>query len=451
MASIAALTFPPSEPSLIILAELQRALKSDPLLDELAFLKSVETEEYASINNIEGSIALQALFWTAENHKLAVAYFAVPPLLHAANAALFDPNIRKEEYQIATKCVLVLNADSYTAWNLRKKFVAISPENLRDELKFTSFILTKHPKSIETWVQRRWALERLVILEGQDLLSTTEYQEERRVVHAALRNHRRNYYAWRHMTWLLPRTKLADLLGEWRDISRFCREFPSDHSAHSFKMALMETILALAAQQENFPSPSPTQVARGVEAFTWETARARLEAALIASSLIQSTWMIETFPGHESTWQGRRAVLCAIRSRPHLAPAFLAKSKETPVVADIEAINQIDECIGLLGHLIFNNAHCHAWSGRTPVSDEDYSADDSDREALLTSSGTDIYAENLRIAVQMCGILDIELPSIPHSLVAEKEWAQLQSGRNDDAPTFVERHLTWLDRVMAER
>jgi hypothetical protein len=122
--------------------------------DELAFLKSVETQEYASINDIQGSIALQALFWTAEEHKLAVAYFAIPPLLHAANAALFDPNIRKEEYQIATKCVLVLNADSYTAWNLRKKFVAISPQNLRDELKFTSFILTKHPKSIETWVQR---------------------------------------------------------------------------------------------------------------------------------------------------------------------------------------------------------------------------------------------------------------------------------------------------------
>jgi hypothetical protein len=298
---------------------------------------------------------------------------------------------------------------------------------------------------------RRWALERLVILEGQDLLSMTEYQEERRIVHAALRNHRRNYYAWRHMTWLLPRTRLADLLGEWRDISRFCREFPSDHSAHAFKMALMETILYLATEQESLPSPSPTQMARGVEAFTWETARARLEAALLASSLIQSTWMIETFPGHESSWQGRRAVLHAIRSRPHLAPSLLTKRSETPIVADIEIISQIDEAVGLLGHLIFNNAHCNAWSGRTPVSDEDYSADDSDREALLTSSGTDIYAENLRVAVQMCGILDIDLPPITHSLTAEKEWAQRQKDRHDDAPMFVERHLTWLDRVMVRQ
>lgn len=397
-----------------------------------------------------------------------MAYFAVPSLLHAANSALFSPDIRKEEYQIATKCVLVLNADSYTAWNFRKMFVAITPQNLRDELKFTAFILTKHPKSIETWVQRcvfktrkskcfdfhtkkcvefssrRWILERLVILEGHDALSTDEFAEEKRVVYQALQRHRRNYYAWRHMTWILARTKFADLLQEWKDISRFCREYPSDHSAATFKAALLEIIVNLASKQDCYNSPSPGMFGFA-DKFTWDTVQVKLESALLASSLIQSTWMIETFPGHESTWQARRGVISALLKRPQSRALWFSKTSTIPLVAEIDYISQIDEVVSLLGQLIITNSHSHAWSGRTPVSDE---ASDSDREALYNSAGLDSSTENLRGAVQICGLLDVEIPSFPHSLSSEIDWAKSQASRNEEAEPLVKQHLSWLETVM---
>lgn len=187
------------------------------------------------------------------------------------------------------------------------------------------------------------------------------------------------------------------------------------------------------------------QIQRGLEPFSWDLARQQLESALLIASLVQSTWMIETFPGHESTWQARRFVLHALQSRPATRTSLFEPSPTVAVLADIDLIAQIDEVVGLLGELLITNTHCHAWSGRTPLSDDE-AADDSDREDLLrSSSGTDIFSEVLRGAVQLSGLLDLQLPGV-HSLQSERAWAQEQASRHEDVPRLVSQHLFWLER-----
>ena len=52
----------------------------------------------------------------------------------------------------ATKCLLLVAADCYSAWNLRRKFIKNS--DIQNELNLVNLILTKYPKSPETWSYR---------------------------------------------------------------------------------------------------------------------------------------------------------------------------------------------------------------------------------------------------------------------------------------------------------
>lgn len=59
----------------------------------------------------------------------------------------------KELIQL-TRGILLINSDSYSTLNIRKKLIQcdwILPE---EEIEFLNLLFTKHPKSVESWSHR---------------------------------------------------------------------------------------------------------------------------------------------------------------------------------------------------------------------------------------------------------------------------------------------------------
>lgn len=66
----------------------------------------------------------------------------------------------RTDHQAAT-VILTVNPDFTTAWNIRKSFLklpSLSAEKIQCELHFSSLLLTRAPKSGDTWSHRYWLL-----------------------------------------------------------------------------------------------------------------------------------------------------------------------------------------------------------------------------------------------------------------------------------------------------
>jgi protein prenyltransferase alpha subunit repeat containing protein 1 len=68
-----------------------------------------------------------------------------------------------------TRTILLVSADNYTAWNIRKKIITLDLDNgtnpntmLDDEVTFMNLVNSKHPKSGESWEHRNWVLRTLL-------------------------------------------------------------------------------------------------------------------------------------------------------------------------------------------------------------------------------------------------------------------------------------------------
>lgn len=103
----------------------------------------------------------------------------------------------------ATKAILLVNAQHYHAWNLRRHLVAdqVSGILVDDELRFTALILTKHSKSAPGWAYRRWLLAQQRADSVHRRLATANAELQ---LTARLCNYyAKNYYAWTHRHWVL--------------------------------------------------------------------------------------------------------------------------------------------------------------------------------------------------------------------------------------------------------
>lgn len=80
---------------------------------------------------------------------------------------------------------------------------------LKLELKFLDLLLTKHPKSSETWTHRRWVVRMLYdnVLRKNDNVGRTEaariVEREIKVCGDVARVYPKNYYAWTYRAWVL--------------------------------------------------------------------------------------------------------------------------------------------------------------------------------------------------------------------------------------------------------
>ena len=93
-------------------------------------------------------------------HKLGLAFSALPALYSAARALFMRRPLADGVAARATRSMLLVNADCYVAWAMRKRLVVRSAATAEGEIALCDLVLTQHPKSMETWTHREWALRR---------------------------------------------------------------------------------------------------------------------------------------------------------------------------------------------------------------------------------------------------------------------------------------------------
>ncbi|KAK7115341.1 hypothetical protein V1264_001228 [Littorina saxatilis] len=140
-----------------LFADLNHAFRKDPLIDEYDFLPVTEPQ-----NNASPLLLVE--------HKLGLELWSVRLLFRYAYNRLMnwrDRNqasvfIDPQELIHLSRAVLMVNPDCYTAWNIRKELIENGDLPLADDLKLGQLILSKFPKSAETFIHRRWLFQRLV-------------------------------------------------------------------------------------------------------------------------------------------------------------------------------------------------------------------------------------------------------------------------------------------------
>ncbi|KAL0586820.1 hypothetical protein ABG067_003440 [Albugo candida] len=121
----------------------------DPLIDEVGYILDEASQSFQ-----------------LHSHKLAIALRVAPQLFregrdefHSLNSNLNVPQVPDAilaRLSNATRAIVLISPDFYSAWNTRRKLVARSYLTLNEELKFCTLVLLFHPKSIDTWAYRRW-------------------------------------------------------------------------------------------------------------------------------------------------------------------------------------------------------------------------------------------------------------------------------------------------------
>lgn len=99
------------------------------------------------------------------------------------------------ELHRATRALLLVNANHYAAWAARRSLVSRLQRTREKELSLSSLILTKHPKSAQTWEYRRWLLSE----DNVHSWAAGELALAQRLTHY----YAKNYYAWTHRLWIM--------------------------------------------------------------------------------------------------------------------------------------------------------------------------------------------------------------------------------------------------------
>jgi len=173
-------------------------------------------------------------FYLSRSHKLAISKQALPALLFSASQHLLDlqPSLlllssspssllldTLSLIQHTTQVLTLLNAQHYTAWNIRKQLILLplasshlissakdSETNehsteivnrCQTELKHLALTLSKRPKSSEAWAHRKWVLHTLSLHHPLHN-AALNVSEEIRLCEYTVNAHKRNYYSWTH-------------------------------------------------------------------------------------------------------------------------------------------------------------------------------------------------------------------------------------------------------------
>lgn len=151
-----------------------------------------------------------------------------------------DPKI----LETASKCLLVLYPDNYTAWNVRKRLISEGHLNIHQELVFLSFLSTKSPKKTLIWSHWEWNMQRApLVLMQWDRVSL--------VLDRAASRYPCNYSVW-HLRWMLlcrcqeelseSQTTLAETIfvsDEWAWLTRWLGAHPTDISGWSYAQSFI--------------------------------------------------------------------------------------------------------------------------------------------------------------------------------------------------------------------
>ncbi|KAK9175196.1 hypothetical protein WN944_027202 [Citrus x changshan-huyou] len=165
--------------ALNLLAQLERILDLDPLIDEVGFIHPSQfatlKEEIGDSLSSEDKDHESTSFWIRD-HKLGISTQILIPVYKAAKHAFmsalrqyktpgyFSGKSQDDtlaiEVMIHSKALLLLSCDFATAWNSRKLIVSNKQllTILMDELRLSALVLSYSPKSEQAWSHRRWVI-----------------------------------------------------------------------------------------------------------------------------------------------------------------------------------------------------------------------------------------------------------------------------------------------------
>lgn len=227
-----------------------------------------------------------------ESHKLGIGMSILKPLFKEAHALFHTARRSANEKEgnqqqphkslvDATRALLLINPDMYTAWNVRKQLILQHTLYETDELVFLDLVFTKHTKKACAWAHRRWCLARLPESKAMD---------HRRVMHELALTARiaelfpKNYYAWTHRWWVVDRVPGEGVL---REQVAFAQEWGGRHVWDMSAVNFLHHVLARLVRQH-----SPLDAGTVLEEVLGSNAR-----------------QLDSYPGHEALWYQRRGLL----------------------------------------------------------------------------------------------------------------------------------------------
>uniref|UniRef100_A0A8C5XUU3 Protein prenyltransferase alpha subunit repeat containing 1 n=1 Tax=Microcebus murinus TaxID=30608 RepID=A0A8C5XUU3_MICMU len=196
-------------------------------------------------------------------NKLGVESWCVRFLLPYVHNKLLSTRkqwLNRDEPTDITCTLLLLSPDFTTAWNVRKELILSGTLNPIKDLHLGKLVLTKFPKSPETWIHRRWVLQQLIqetslpsfVTKGNLGTIPTErtlwlIQEEMKVCGEAAGRYPSNYNAWSHRIWVLQHVAKLDvkiLLDELSSTQHWASLLVSDHSGFHCRQFLLKSLIS---------------------------------------------------------------------------------------------------------------------------------------------------------------------------------------------------------------
>lgn len=301
-----------------VVKDITNAFKRNPNIDEIGLIPCPEARYNRSpIVLVENKLGVES--WCV---KFLLPYVHNKLLLYRQRKQWLD----REALVDITCTLLLLNPDFTTAWNVRKELLQCGVLNPEKDLYLGKLALSKHPKSPETWIHRRWVLQSLqkeCSPSGQELKDSAEsrrqcerlqraLQEEMRVCAEAAGRYPSNYNAWSHRIWVLQnmaKGNLKVLHDELSSTRLWVSMHVSDHSGFHYRQHLLKALakeLSPAAEKDVHTSQQPN--GESTATASDDNHHKDVMPRLFHEEIQLCTDLIESYPGHETLWCHRRHV-----------------------------------------------------------------------------------------------------------------------------------------------
>ncbi|GBB99834.1 hypothetical protein RclHR1_03650010 [Rhizophagus clarus] len=216
----------------------------------------------------------------------------------------------------STRCLVIINADCYSALNTRKKLIIDNYINPTNELKFIDLLFTfpKHTKQSIIWFHRKWVILRIQLhLSSNDI---SQWQHEINITRRVAELYPKNYYAWTHRHWILLKITTDSIqsksffVNELKIMKIWVQNNISDYSGFQH---LQRCLIRLSQCYDNsfsdFYGISRKDILKKININTQLQNRDSKNSS--DSDSIVSLWykeiqftkdLILRYPGHESLW-----------------------------------------------------------------------------------------------------------------------------------------------------
>ncbi|XP_045156593.2 protein prenyltransferase alpha subunit repeat-containing protein 1-like [Mercenaria mercenaria] len=320
-----------------LFSDLNNAFRRDPEIDEFDFIPVLEPK-----NNRSPVVLV--------DHKLGLELWCVKILFQYAYHTLMGWRSKKsykfmepQELAVLARAVVLVNPECYTAWNIRKELIELGDVSEMEDLRLSALVLTRHPKSSETFVHRRWVLGRFienhlqssqgsthstgsghdgfVSMEAIDLnlgaaqnqqpvqngevalnvAAGSDYHSQMKieidVCRCAAEKYPCNYYAWSQRIWLIQHCYNCStrvILSELQCTESWVEKHISDTCGFHYRQFLLNTLHAQRDQLRDQFSMQYVSLLQKEHKFVQE--------------------LICTYPGHEAMWNHRKYVFHSLHN-----------------------------------------------------------------------------------------------------------------------------------------